>query len=109
MTLTMTYMIFSETKDDSEGLALEDKTIDLIDYIRPQNYIFSFGDLFIKLYDDRYEGIEVRRSYESALTSFYLRLQNSWCQKPLKVSGKRKFKKVHANQLPCGPFFKEFS
>ena len=70
MTLTMTYIIFSETKDNSEGLAEEGKTIDLIDYIRPQNYIFSFGDLFIKLYDDTYEGVEVRKSYEGALTSF---------------------------------------
>lgn len=69
-TVAMTYLIFSETKEAATEVTDDSVAIDLIDYIRPQNYIFSFGDLFIKLYDDTYQSIEVRSDYEQALTSF---------------------------------------
>jgi len=69
-TMTMTYWIFSDADSTVEDKQISTEAIDLIDYIRPQNYIFSFGDLFIKLYDDTYENIEVREGYEASLTSF---------------------------------------
>lgn len=69
-TITMTYWIFSDSKISVADVEETSEPIDLIDYIRPQNYIFSFGDLFIKLYDDTYENIEVRKAYEASLTSF---------------------------------------
>lgn len=47
------------------------QTADLIPYIRPQNYIFSFGDLFIKLYDDDYENYNLKKGYDDALISFF--------------------------------------
>jgi len=49
---------------------------DLIKMIRPQNYVFSFGDLFIKIYDDEYtpkgsyNNILVRSEYEDVLKNF---------------------------------------
>jgi len=43
----------------------------LLGLIRPQNYVFSFGDLFIKIYDDSYENIPVRLSYERVFKSFF--------------------------------------
>lgn len=49
--------------------AYEDQN--LLELIRPQNYVFSFGDLFIKIYDDTYENIPVRQSYERVFKSFF--------------------------------------
>jgi len=69
-TIAMSYLIFSEVNVSASEADESSKNIDLIDYIRPQNYIFSFGDLFIKLYDDTYENIDVRTDFENALISF---------------------------------------
>lgn len=45
-------------------------TADLIEYIKPQNYVFSFGDLFIKLYDDKYDGHSIKEAYEATFQAF---------------------------------------
>jgi hypothetical protein len=47
------------------------ETEDLIELLRPQNYIFSFGDSFIKIYEDSYEGISLRRNYEQIFKAFF--------------------------------------
>jgi len=68
--LIMTGAVFmTESSEVPELLEKYDKK-DLIKLIRPQNYVFSFGDLFIKIYDDTYENIPLRSEYETIFKSF---------------------------------------
>lgn len=68
--LIMAEFIFVNDKDVVEASEISYQPSELIEYIRPQNYIFSFGDLFIQVYDDEYKYVEVREHYEAAFNAF---------------------------------------
>ncbi|MCH4886881.1 hypothetical protein EZV73_04840 [Acidaminobacter sp. JC074] len=69
------FMTEPEAESPTE-LPQELEKIDILKMIRPQNYVFSFGDLFIKIYDDEYtpEGsynsVQIRQQYEEVLRKF---------------------------------------
>lgn len=68
--LIMTGAVFMTESPEIVESTIKYDTNDLIKLIRPQNYVFSFGDLFIKIYDDSYENVPLRSEYEAVFKSF---------------------------------------
>lgn len=68
--LIMTGAVFMTESSEVVETTIKYDTKDLIKLIRPQNYVFSFGDLFIKIYDDTYENIPLRSVYEAVFKGF---------------------------------------
>lgn len=68
--LIMTNLVFNRTPETIIVTSNEYETDDLIDLIRPQNYVFSFGDLFIKVHKDEYNGIPVEAMMQHSFKSF---------------------------------------
>lgn len=74
--LVLTGVVFITKETTVEETPVSYETKDLIKLIRPQNYVFSFGDLFIKIYNDEYaydqsfDTVAVRTEYEKVLKNF---------------------------------------
>ncbi len=66
----MTYYNFY-TKPSLNKVIYENEEKDLIKIIRPQNYIFSFGDLFIKLNLDKINNLNIKNQYDKMIKEFY--------------------------------------